>query len=120
MDHWNPWVLIPIAVLILLFCALLGWILRLVEKRRAGVKNDWKTVAKIAVTIVCGAGMAFAGCFGLRSPINRGNDYESLLLAVVFGGSAFFMAGIIWGTVLGIGYLVLALKKNPNKVENNG
>jgi hypothetical protein len=115
MLHWNPWFLVPITIFIFLLCALLGWILRLVEKQRAGAKSDWQTIGKIAITIVCGGGMAFAGCFGLISPINRGNDYESLFLAVAFGGLIFFVAGIIWGTALGLRYLVLARRKNANK-----
>jgi hypothetical protein len=112
MNQWNPWSLVPIGVSILLLCALIGWILRSVQKSRSEAKRDWSTIVKITITIVCGAGMAFAGCFGLISPINKGNDLESIFLAVAFGGLGFFLAGIIWGTALGIGQLFMALRKN--------
>jgi hypothetical protein len=120
MNQWNPWSLVPIAISILLGSALIGWILRLLQERHTRARSNWKTITKIAITTICGAGMACVGCFSLISPINRGNDYESLFLAVAFGGLAFFIGGIIWGTVLGIGYLVLAFKRDTNGAERNG
>ena len=114
MAHWNPWVLVPVAICILLGSALIGWILHLLQKRPPATTSNRNTLVKIAIRVICGAGMAFVGCFSLISPINRNNDFESLFLAVAFCGVAFSAGGLIWGTVLGIGYLVLALRKNAN------